>query len=705
MAIIQTIRDKGAAIVIGVIALSLIGFLLMDAKSGSSKLFGSNNSTVVGKVNGDAIELEEFNSKVKDMEAQYGGAGRSMTYNIRQNVWDNLVGERLLSSEFKKLGLTFTGKEMSTLMFSDDAPAQLKQAQWLQNDSTHQYDIEKAKQWWAEAKKSKNEEQINAINSQIIAPMQLNALYTKYSSLVSGSVYMPTWMANTEKEEETSFANISYVAIPYSDISDSSVTVTDQDIDSYVQKHKAKYKQEAGRMISYVTFSSSPSAQDTAKTKETLELLKPTFAADTNTKVFLAKNTSATPFADAYVPKAKLPAVVKDTLASLPNGSVFGPYLDGANYVVAKKVDTKTMPDSIKCRHILLGTSIPDSIAKKRIDSIAAAIKAGANFDSLEAKYSTDKAAHKDKGVMTFDINTIQTGLAKEFGKFLLNDKGETKQVVKTEFGEHYVEILDKKNPQPVYKVAYLAKEIVPSDSTINTAQAAAIKLIGSVKDEKELDKYVKENQLQKISSPSVTKENDYQIGSLQDARDIVKWAFTADEGEVTKESYLIGNSYVVAVVSKKVNEGVPDAKTIRPQVESLVRMQKKAEQIKAKLGNITTLEAAAAAFKKQVLIIPGNDSTLTFKASLINGIGNEPKVAGAVFNKEYQSKVSPAIAGNTGVFLVKVISVGQKPETDEAINKKLSSRLNQLRQTAMGQSYQSLRKQADVVDKRSRFF
>jgi len=704
MAIIQTIRDKGAAIVIGVIALSLIGFLLMDAKSGSSKLFGGSNSTVVGKVNGDEIELDEFNEKVKQMEAQYGSAGRSMTYNIRQNVWDNLVGERVLNEQFTKLGLAFTGKEMAALMFSEDAPAMLKQAQWLQNDSTHQYDIEKAKQWWAEIKKSKNAEQIAAVNNEVIAPMKLNTFYTKYTSMIAGSVYMPSWMAKEQTEENSSFANISYVAIPYSDISDSTVQVTDQDIQSYVQKHKAKYKQEAGRMISYVSFSSAPSTADTAKAKDNLDALRASFAADTNAKTFLTKNYSAIPYSDAYVQKAKLPAQIKDTVPGLANNTVFGPYIDGNNYVLAKKVGTTTLPDSIKCRHILLGTTIPDSIAKKSIDSIAAAIKGGANFDSLEAKYSTDQVAHKDKGVMTFDIGTIQTGLAKEFSDFLLNEKGETKSVIKTQFGEHYVEILEKKNPQPAYKVAYLAKEIVPSDETINSANSAAIKLAGSVKTEKELDKYVAEHGLNKVSPPNVIKENDFQVGTLQDAREIVRWAFKSDDGEVSGEPVLVGNSYVVAVVSRKVNEGVPDAKTIRPQVESIIRNLKKAELIKSKLGNATTLEAAAAAYGKQVLTT-GSDSTLTFHANIINGVGNEPLVAGASFNKDLQGKVSPVISGNTGVFVIKVNFIGQKAEDQAIINQRITSKLMQLRQSSASQTYQSIKKQADVVDKRSKFF
>jgi peptidyl-prolyl cis-trans isomerase D len=61
MQIIQNIREKGAAIVIAVIALSLIGFILMDARSGAnSGLFGGGHSSSLGKVNGETIESNEF---------------------------------------------------------------------------------------------------------------------------------------------------------------------------------------------------------------------------------------------------------------------------------------------------------------------------------------------------------------------------------------------------------------------------------------------------------------------------------------------------------------------------------------------------------------------------------------------------------------------------------------------------------------------
>src|SRR6476619_3951503 len=130
MQIIQNIREKGAAVVIGVIALSLIGFILMDARSSrTGSIFGGGASSSIGKVNGESIEYNEFNTKVKEAEEQYGGhVSGSQVYEVRQSVWDRIVAEKVLEKEFEKLGLTFSPKEMASIMFSEDAPYALKQA-------------------------------------------------------------------------------------------------------------------------------------------------------------------------------------------------------------------------------------------------------------------------------------------------------------------------------------------------------------------------------------------------------------------------------------------------------------------------------------------------------------------------------------------------------------------------------------------------
>ncbi len=713
MSIIQTIREKGAVIVIALIGISLVAFILMDSMSSrrGGSLFGGGNTTSVGVVNGEKININDFNEKVKEIEQQYPNAGTSQNNQIMESVWNQMVAEKVVDGQFKKLGITFTPDEMSSIMFSDQAPQQLKQA--FTDKKTGQYDIEQAKQWWAQTKKNQNEEQRNAIISQVIDPMRLNALYTKYTSMIAASIYQPKWLVKEQEEEKNQFAKISYVAVPYTVISDSSVKVTDNDIEAYLKNNERKYKQEPGVKLSYVSFSAAASAADSAKILESLKELKPQFEADSNAKFFLGRNSSAIPYFDGYIPQSKIQSAKKDSIFSLPKGGVFGPYEEGNNFVLAKKLDSKVMPDTIKCRHILIGTMNPqtqqaimdDTTAHRIADSIATAIKNGANFDSLSAKYSTDEVAKQQNGVMTFDLTTIESdNFSKPFADFLLNDKGETKQVVKTQFGWHYIEILDKRDYQPSYKIAYMAKEIAPSDETINAANTAAIKLSGYAKDVKSFNDYVAKNGFKKIDVPNEIKENDYQVGALQDARAVVRWAFDSKEGQVS-DPFSIKDDFIVAVVDKKMKEGTPDVSTARPMVEGIIMNNKKAGEIKKKLNNPATLEAAAAPYHLQVLN-SGEDSTLTFDAQIINGIGQEPKVAGAAFNKTYQSKVSPPFAGNSGVFVIKVNGVYSKEAVNEELQKlQMNNELNKEVQAALNQSFEELKNTADVEDYRSKFF
>ncbi len=702
MQIIQKIRDKGAAIVIAVIALSLIGFILMDANLGLSRNAGGNRASI-GKINGKTVETQEFQDKIDAMEKQYGGRVTGpQVYQLRQNVWDQLVFQKIVEAEFEKLGLMFTPKELSAILYGEDAPQQLKQE--FTDKSTGVYDVGKVQQWFQTVKKAKGGE-MKEFALSLIDQVTLQALYTKYNGLMAASAYYPAWMKDKETTDSKTFANISYVSVPYSQVNDSTIKVTDQDITDYLSKHKALYKQDGGRQVAYVAFSTNPSAADTAAVLDQVEKLKPAFETDTMPKLFVSKNMSARDFKDVYTLKSGLPPAQKDTLASLPINAVYGPYLDGSEFVLAKMLDKKILPDSIKCRHILIATTdrqtgqplVADSIAKMRIDSIEAAIRAGASFDDLEAKYSSDKEAHKEKGVMTFPISVIQDkeNFAPEFGDFLMNEKGETKKAVKTNFGWHYIEILEKKNPSPAYKIAYVAKNIAASPETMNLANAKASKLSGEARDLKSFDAFVAKEHLQKVDGNTILKENDYSVGGLQDARQLVKWAFDAKEGAVS-EPMNIGDQFVVAVVSKVVPAGLPDVNSIRPSVEYLLRNEKKATEIKAKLAPAQTLEAAAAVYNVPVGTA-GADSSLTFSSSVINGVGNELKLIGASFYKAYQTKMSEPIAGRNGVYVLKVNSIGTK-ETAPEIMDRARTLVQQ-----MGGWYEGLKSIADIKDERSK--
>jgi len=705
MQIIQNIRDKGSAIVIGVIALSLIGFIMMDSRTANSR---SGSTSSIGKINGEAIDSKTLLDKVKQLEDQRGGrVSGAEVYQLRQNAWEQIVTEKVLNSEFEKMGLVFSPKELSSILFSEDAPQTLKQA--FTDKTTGQYDIEKAKQWWIQAKKAKGDQR-DAIESQIVEPLMLQTLATKYSSLLAASAYYPTWMQEKENVDNKSFANISYVAVPYNAISDSTVKISDQELLDYMGKHKNIYKQDGGRIISYVSFSANASNADTLKAVENLNNLKTTFIADTNAKAFVARNMSAIKFDDSYVAKSKLTMSQKDTIAALSNGVVFGPYLDGNNIVLAKMIGSRQLPDSAKCRHILIATRnaqtgeqiLSDSVAKKRIDSIEAAIKGGEDFNKMVLQYSDDAGSKDKKGEYDFPSFPFN-GIAREFAETIFYGNTGDKKVVKTDFGYHYIEVLSQKDFQTAYKIAYVAKEILPSDETINGASTQATKLSGEARDAKALEAYVAKNGLKKIDMPTLVKENDNQLGALLDARQLIKWAFEAKQGDVS-EAFNIQDQFIVAVVDKIQPEGLPDAKTARPMVELTVRNLKKAENITKKLSTSASLEAAAASYSVPVGSA-GADSTLIFGAQIINGVGQEPKIIGAAFNKAYQTKMSEPIVGTNGVYLIKVNSVGNKTtDIPEVLAATAKEKTTSMVQTTYS-FFESLKKLADIKDNRSKIF
>jgi peptidyl-prolyl cis-trans isomerase D len=705
MQIIQSIQ-KNRYLLAGTIALAIIAFIITSDDKSSKNL----NSSTIGKVNGTKIELSSFNKRVKDaedQEAQRTGQRptTARSNQIREQMWNQIVAEDIFYKETEKLGITFTPKEMSAILLSNDQNNPLLQEQGMTDPATGKLDISKAQEAITSIKKLKGEDK-ERVDAQLTDPLILSSLVSKYGSLIAASAYYPTWMQQKEATEAKDFASISYVGIGYSEISDSAVKVTDTDINDYVQKHKKLFKQEAGRRISYVSFSQLPNGDDSTRIKEVIAQLKPTFALDTNAKAFVARNATETPFQDEYLPKSKIKTSALNTILTQPMGTVYGPYADNGNFVIAKVLGSKQLPDSVKARHILIATVNPqtgqpimeDSLAKKLADSIYTAIKGGANFAELAAKYSADGS--KDKGG---DLGTFEYGkMVPEFNEFVFTKPVGSMDVVKTQFGYHVIDIENQKDFKPAYKIAFLSKQITPSDITINNASLAATKA-SAQKDGATLTAYAAKNGLKTIQVPTLIKENDFAVGNLEDARQLVKWAFGAKAGSVS-EPFSIGDNFVVATLDKVEAEGTMDAAAARSGAEAQVRNQKKAAIIKTKLGANPTLESAAAAYNKQVMQA-GADSSITMAGQLVPGIGVEPKLIGASFNKENKTKVSAPIDGTSGVYLIKVNSIQSKPADDRATAaQKLASRLTALRSQTTNW-YDGLKNQATITDGRSKVF
>jgi len=196
-------------------------------------------------------------------------------------------------------------------------------------------------------------------------------------------------------------------------------------------------------------------------------------------------------------------------------------------------------------------------------------------------------------------------------------------------------------------------------------------------------------------------KPNDMNIAALGSNRQMVKWIYEADRGDVS-EMFTIDNKYVVATVTEINKEGIASAAKARPMVEYLIRNQKKAEQIKKKIGTANTLEAVATATNQQVL----KADSVAFSAPFFPGAGQEGKVGGYVFNAAAKGKASPLIAGNGGVYSIRTENVYAKSNNDAGLDQQKASMIqNQKAASGRGVIEAALKKAADIKDTRSRIF
>ena len=697
MSVIQRIRDKGAWIVFGVIALALVAFILQDGVRRGGSVFSNNN--ILGKVNGEGIDRMEFEQKL----TMYGRNGMDREQLVSQ-MWEQEVSQLILKQEFEKLGLTIPSKEIGDILFGENSPFRRE----FSDPQTGVFDVEKAKAAFEQIKKSKNAEQRDMVVQGYVEPAIQQALVQKYQSLIQHAVYAPKWLVEKQQADNNQIASASYVYIPYNTVSDSSVKVSDDEIVEYAKKHRKEYEREdETRTLSFVTFDASPSFADSAAALNQLKSAKAEFATTNDIKSFMSRSGSDIPYDDSlFVLKSKLKMSNADSIKALANGQTFGPYLDGSSYALARMVKHLTLPDSVFCRHILIATSndnpASDSIAKKRIDSVVVAIKSGTDFYDLMLKVSDDKAASAaDKGTMKFSSVEIQQKdrFDPDFGRFILFEgkKGDRK-VVRTKFGYHYIEILDQKGFEDAVNVAYLTKNISASNETDAAANNAAAQFAASSRNKKQFDENLIKLNKQSIPSGEL-KENDFSIVGLGSSRQIVRWLYEHSVGDISDQSFRIGDKYVIAMVTSIVKPGLPPASILRPQIESLVKNEKKAKIIidtKFKTNSLETIASAAG------IQVQKTDSLL-FSNPFIPGVGNESKLSGAAFNAALKGKVSDAIAGTSGVFAVKVENISAKPSTETT--QSVQQSLMQSERMALLRGMEGLRKQATVKDYRSKFY
>ena len=702
MGIMGFLRERMGKILAFFIGFALLAFIIGEvARSGGS--FFRDDRNKLGEVGGEKVEYDKFTKLFEQNSQQFKQQSQQATLTpqfisyIQENTWNNMISQMILQKEVDKLGLVVGDDEVDAMVNGNNPDPQIVQA--FGNPQTGKVDPAKFNQFKQNLKASKADDPVRAQWDAFIDGLGQNKLNEKYQAIVTNGLYINSLEAKEDYTAKNKLANFKYVTLDYASVPDNKVNITDADYQAYYDEHKNEFKSaQETRTFDYVSFNASPSKTDSADTKTKAEKLATEFKASTNDSLFVQIN-SETKVPLAYLHKGRgLDPKLDSVMFTAPNGFMVGPYLTLGSYKIAKLVDSRVEPDSIKAHHILIDpTGMGLDKAKAKVDSIKKLVDGGKSFAEISAQYATGKTP----SVKAEDLGTFGRGrMVPEFDDAVFKlKKGDVKMVL-SQYGVHLVQIEDTKGESKVVKVALVDVPLKASSTTQTDVYTKAQRFLGNLTKEN----FNAEAKKEGLTTKTAADVNGVagSIPGVESARDIVKWAFGAEKGDFSDKVYITGNQYIVAHLVAIKPQGQLSLDDVKKQIEPMVKNKVKAklltDKLQAALNGATTIDQVAQKSGAKVNPI----QNIVFANPIIPGSSAEYRVVGAVFGSK-PNKLSKPVEGQQGVFVFTVDSFVNPAAVTNTVREK--DQLGQaLLQRSRSAIFDALKDKANVKDYRAKF-
>jgi peptidyl-prolyl cis-trans isomerase D len=500
-------------------------------------------------------------------------------------------------------------------------------------------------------------------------------------------------------------ASLRYLYVPYFSIVDTTIKVTDSQLESYLSAHRQEYKGSDTRSIEYVTFPVQPAKDDSSALYTEIKELARGLATAQNDSTFASLNS------DIPLPinmsLATMSDQLKEAVKTFVPGGVYGPYREGNTYFIYKYGGTRA--DSVstsRASHILIRaedqSDSAKAAAKVKAEGILAQIRAGANFEALAATTSADPGSAQRGGDLGYFQNNGAMVKPFEEAVFSATAPGLINRLVESQFGFHIIKVTAAKS-NTLYRIAAIGKTIAPSQATRDDAYRKADEFANSVKTKEQFNEAVKKNPALVIANANRIPETATNINAIQNGREIVRWAFK-DDTKINNVSpvFETEEQYIVAVLTGKSDKNDVKVDDFRDELTTKVRNQIKAEQITTKLKGATgDLETIAKKYGAGALVESASEISLA--TGFLTSAGFDPIALGKAFGLKNGQK-SGVFTGENGVFIMEMINKTEAPKIADYTQYK-----TQLTQSLEGRtSYlvnEAIRENAKIEDKRAKFF
>lgn len=719
MTALGKIRSKGILLII-IIGLGLFAFIAEEAFRSCNGIKGQN-SQQIGEVLGEKIYVQDFQKLLEEYQdamkltMRTDNLSEDQLNQLKDQVWQQLVSERVMKEDCKKLGLTVTEDELQNVL--NDGTNQLLTQTPFVNQQTGRFDVSILKQFidaYRKAEASNNSQQLDqmrpAYNYWLFVEKNLRTqlLAQKYQSLLANCVLSNKVEAKMAFNEENEEAQIQLASIAYNTIKDADIKVTDEELKAKYEELKPAFRQQQEtRDVKMVDVQVKASATDRGQLQKDMAGYQKQLAAAADPTQVVSKSGSMIQYIGLPVSgKAfqQYPDIASkiDSMAVGTTGVVEN--TKDNTYNIVRILSRTELPDSVEFRQIQVGGKTLEA-ARASADSIQKALAAGGDFQAIAKRYGQDSTTTWFTGAMYEQASTMSQDNRAYIEALLNGAVGSTQNIELTQ-GNVVIQVLNRKAMKSKAVAAVIKKEIRFSDNTYSKAY-------------NRFSQFVTQSQasladLQKHATKfgyTVQDLNDFAtsshtVGNVGGSgiRDATKWIFEAKEGQISQlfEAGKENDHLLVLCMTKIHPQGYRpwDDAQVKEILKREVIRDKKAEMIMAKLKGVNSIAAAQAKGAKVSTV-----NQITFAApAFIQATGAaEPALSGAVAATAQGKFCSAPVKGNAGVYVFQVVKKQMRPAKYNE-----EQQIQMCRQRAMqymGNFMQDLVFGAGVVDNRYLFF
>ena len=715
MAALGKIRSKGG-ILVGAISLALFAFLAGDAARSCDGIKGEARQQI-GEILGKKISVQDYQKLIDEYQSaikftmQRDNLTNQELNQVNDQVWQQLVSNRVIEADAEKVGLTVTEKEIQNVLNEGTNPM-LVQTPFV-NQQTGRFDVNALKQFFdsynkAKAAKSPQVEQMQAIYDYwlfVEKNLRAQLLGQKYQALLASCVLSNKAEAKMAFKDNNEESQIQLASLAYSTVKDADVKVTDDDLKAKYEELKPAFRQNVEtRDIKFVDFQIKASAADRSKVVKEMNDFQKQLASAADPAAVVSKSGSEIPYLGLPVSNKayqQYPDIASkiDSLSVGTTGVVENAQDNTLNII--RVLSKAQLADSIQFRQINIAAATIDE-ARAKADSIQKALAGGADFDALAKRYGQTGEKVWFTG-QQYEMAPSMSQDNRTFINALLNGEVNATQNLALTQGNIILQVLDKKAFTTKTTAAVIKKVVDFSKATRSNAYNKFSEFVAKSSTAADLEKNAPKSGYQVQSLNDISTAEHY-VGGIPGTRDALKWLFEAKQGEVSPLYECGNNDHLLVIALTAIHpQGYRswDDAQVKEILKREVIKDKKAEKLMAKLKGVNSIAAAQAKGAKVSSV-----NQITFAApAFVQATGSvEPALSGAVAGTAAGKFSKAPVKGNAGVYVFQVVKKSMRAGSkyDETLVMQQAAQANM---QLVGNFMQDLILKAKVVDNRYLFF